>query len=49
MEVRLVIDGEDIELNPFVMKMIGRTIEAMVSVLRGVKEDWKILSLEVVR
>ncbi|MET1124025.1 MAG: hypothetical protein ABWW66_02020 [Archaeoglobaceae archaeon] len=49
MEVRLEIDGEEIELNEFVSRIIGKTIEGMVSTLRGVKDDWKVLRIEVVR
>ncbi len=49
MEVRLVVDGEDIELNEFVTKMISNIIAAMVSTLKGVSEDWKVVQIEVVR
>ena len=49
MEVRLVVDGEDIELNEFVTKMIGSVVAAMVSTLKGVSEDWKVVQIEVVR
>ncbi len=49
MEVRLEVDGEEIELNEFVTRMIGKVVEGMVSTLRGVKEDWKVVKLEVVR
>ncbi len=49
MEVRLVVDGEDIELNEFVTKIIGRVVEALVSTLKGVDENWKVVEIEVVR
>lgn len=49
MEVRLVVDGEDVKLNEFVTKVFGRVIEALVSTLRGVDEDWEIVEIEVVR
>ncbi len=49
MEVRLEVDGEEIELNEFVTKIIGKVVEGMVSTLRGVKEDWKVVRIEVVR
>ncbi len=48
-EVRLVVDGEDVELNEFVTKMIGGVVEAMVSTLKGVDENWKVAKLEIVR
>ncbi|MCS7121127.1 MAG: hypothetical protein NZ895_00765 [Archaeoglobaceae archaeon] len=49
MEVRLEIDGDEIELNEFVKKILGKTLEGMISTLKGVKSDWKILKIEVVR
>lgn len=49
MEVRLTVDGEEIELNPFVMKIIGRVVEALATSLKGVDENWRKIELEVVR
>ncbi len=49
LEVRLVVDGEDIELNEFVTKIVAKVIEGMVSTLKGVREDWKVVQVEVVR
>jgi hypothetical protein len=49
MEVKLVVDGEEIDLNPFVTKIMGRVVEAMISTLKGVEEDWNIVQIEIVR
>ncbi|MCS7144499.1 MAG: hypothetical protein NZ879_05700 [Archaeoglobaceae archaeon] len=49
MEVRLVVDGEEIELNPFVMKIMGKVVEALATSLKGVDESWKRIEIEVVR
>ncbi|MCX8172046.1 MAG: hypothetical protein N3D09_00330 [Archaeoglobaceae archaeon] len=49
MEVRLVVDGEEIELNPFVVKIIGKVVEALATSLKGVEENWKEIEIEVVR
>jgi len=49
MEVRLAVDGLEIELNPFVTKMIAKLVEAMVTSLKGVDENWKKIEIEVVR
>jgi len=49
MEVRLVVDGEEIELNPFVVKVIGRVVEALATSLKGVGENWRRIEVEVVR
>ncbi len=49
MQVKLVVDGEEIELNPFVMKIIGKVVEALATSLKGVSEDWSNIEIEVVR
>ena len=49
MEVRLVVDDKEIELNRFVTEIFGKVLEAMVSTLKGVDENWKVLKIEVVR
>jgi len=40
MEVKLVVDGKEVELNPFVSKVFFKVIEALISTLKGVDEDW---------
>lgn len=49
MEVRLVVDGEEIELNPFVTKVVGRVVEALATSLKGVGESWRRIEVEVVK
>ncbi|MFN3383732.1 MAG: hypothetical protein ACK401_02410 [Archaeoglobaceae archaeon] len=49
MEVRLAVDGIEVELNPFVTKIIAKVVEAMATSLKGVNEDWRRIELEVVR
>lgn len=49
MEVRLIVDDVEIELNTFVTKIIAKIVEAMVTSLKGVDEDWKHIELEVIR
>lgn len=48
-EVKLLVDGEEISLNKFVAKFLGSTIAGAVSSLRGVKENWKEIKIEVKR
>ena len=49
MEIKLMIDGKEIPLNEFVGKiLIGTTVGAVTS-LRGIREDWKKIELEVTR
>jgi hypothetical protein len=49
MNTRLVVDGKEIPLNEFVSKMLGGTIVGAVTSLRGIKEDWKTIEVEVTK
>lgn len=49
LNVKLFVDGEEISLNKFVVKILGSTVVGAVSALRGVKEDWKEIKLEIRR
>ena len=49
LDVKLFVDGEEISLNKFVVKILGGTVVGAVSALRGVKEDWKEIRIEVRR
>jgi len=48
-EVKLLVDGEEVSLNKFVVKILGGTVVGAVSALRGVKEDWKEIKIEIKR
>ena len=49
MEIKLVIDGKEIPLNEFVGKiLIGTTVGAVTS-LRGIREDWKKIEVEITK
>jgi hypothetical protein len=45
--VRLSVDGEEIELNEFVSKILNGMIVGAVTSLRGIKRDWKMIEIEV--
>ncbi|MEM2119096.1 MAG: hypothetical protein QW840_03115 [Candidatus Bathyarchaeia archaeon] len=47
MDVKLFVDGEEIGLNEFVVKMLGGTVVGAVTSLRGVKESWKKIEIQV--
>ena len=49
MNARLLIDGEEVDLNEFVEKILGGTIVGAVTSLRGVKKDWKKIAIEVTK
>lgn len=46
-DVKLLIDGKEIELNEFVVKILGGTIVGAVTSLRGIKSDWKEIEIKV--
>jgi len=45
--VKLLVDGEQIDLNEFVEKILSGTIVGAVTSLRGVKKDWKKIEIEL--
>ena len=47
MGMKLLIDGKEIPLNEFVEKILNGTIVGAVTSLRGIKEDWKKIEIEV--
>jgi len=47
MDTRLYVDGEEIDLNEFVVKMLGGTVDGAVTSLRGIKKEWKEIKIEV--
>ena len=49
MEVKLLVDGEQIDLNEFVVKILGGTIAGAVTSLRDIKKDWKKIEIEVTK
>jgi len=49
LNARLLVDGEEVDLNEFVEKILGGTIVGAVTSLRGVKKDWKRIAVEVTK
>lgn len=47
MNVRLSVDGKEIPLNEFVVKMLGGTVRGAVESLRGIEKDWEKIVIEV--
>ena len=47
MSLKLKVDGKEIPLNEFVEKILGGTITGAVTSLRGIKEDWKKIEIEI--
>ena len=49
MNTKLLVDGEMIDLNEFVVKILGGTIVGAVTSLRGIKKDWKEIEIRVTK
>ncbi len=49
MGMKLKIDGKEIPLNEFVEKMMQGIIVGGATSLRGIKEDWKKIEIEVTK
>jgi hypothetical protein len=49
MEAKLFVDGEEIGLNEFVVKILSGTIVGAVTSLRGIKKDWKEIEIKIKR
>jgi hypothetical protein len=47
--VKLFVDGKEIALNEFVVKMLGGTVSGALSSLRGIKKDWKKIEVRLTR
>ena len=49
MDVKLLVDGEEIDLNEFATKILSGTVVGAVTSLRGIKKDWKKIELKLTR
>jgi hypothetical protein len=47
LSLKLKVDGKEIPLNEFVEKIMRGTITGAVTSLRGIKEDWKKIEIEI--
>ena len=47
MGMKLMVDGKEIPLNEFVEKILNGIIVGGVSSLRGIKEDWEKIEIEI--
>jgi hypothetical protein len=45
--MKLKVDGKDIPLNEFVEKIMQGVVVGGVVSLRGIKEDWKKIEIEI--
>ncbi|HII85630.1 TPA: hypothetical protein HA273_03445 [Candidatus Bathyarchaeota archaeon] len=49
MGTKIVVDGKEIPLNEFVSRIIGGMVVGAVTSLRGIKEDWTRIEIEVTK
>jgi hypothetical protein len=49
LKAKLLVDGEEIDLNEFVEKILEGTIVGAVTSLRDVKKDWKKIEIAVTK
>jgi len=49
LDVKLLVDGEEIGLNEFVVKIFSGTLVGAVTSLRGIKKDWKEIEVKLAR
>lgn len=47
LKLKLIVDGKEIPVNEFVEKILTGTIVGGVTSLRGIKEDWKSIKIEI--
>jgi len=47
LSLKLKVDGKEIPLNEFVEKILAGTITGGVGSLRGIREDWKKIEIEI--
>lgn len=49
MGLKLVVDGKEIPLNDFVSKLMSGSIVGAVTSLKGIREDWKKIEVEITK
>jgi hypothetical protein len=49
LEAKLLVDEIEMDLNPFVQKILAGTIAGAVTSLRGIKKDWKQIEIKLKR
>jgi hypothetical protein len=47
--IELYVDGEEVELNEFVQRILTGTVTGAVASLRGVKGEWKQIEITVTK
>jgi hypothetical protein len=48
-DVKLMVDGKEIPMNPYVQKVFGAVIRSLISTLKGVDENWNHVEVQLDR
>lgn len=49
MGLKLKVDGKEIPLNEFVEKILNGMLVGAIASLRGIREDWKNIEIEITK
>jgi hypothetical protein len=49
MTIKLLVDGTEIPLNEFVGRLLNGSIVGAVTSLKGIKDDWEKIELEITK
>lgn len=49
MDVKLLVDGGEIDLNEFVKKILSGTVVGAVTSLRDVTKDWRKIEIRIAK
>jgi len=49
MGLKLRVDGKNIPLNEFVEKIISGTVIGSVTSLKGIRDDWEKIEIEILK
>jgi hypothetical protein len=49
LDAKLFVDGKEIALNEFIVKILSGTIAGAVSSLRGIDKNWKTIEIKITK
>lgn len=49
MEIKVLVDSEEIPLNEFVRTILAGTFVGAITSLRGIRKEWKDIKIEITK
>lgn len=49
LDLKIVVDGEEVPINKFVMEILNGMIVGALSSLKGIRENWKEIEIKITR